>query len=413
MSTSRRRVIINPFNDLPDEQLYPVLPIENSRGNTSLANIYNNKTSQVKPLVKMINANSENYATSRQITRNANSYIKKGSLEEIFKSMGILDNRIDPESPAFKDGAIQIAYIRLIISGRIQYRKKSAFLNTIIGDNYTVHKPLNEMQQKKFENILTLIDDSSVLDLSVKENLREMISHLMLVISGLGLGHAAYHGLSSSIGTAGAAAAAGAGAAMDSLLMFPMLSSAFVVIVMIFVTANAGVISPDYKKLITSVLIKLLDTFLISSESLMHALASERIEGFPLLYKDPSSRAIYYKYVNELSKIYKKKIIHDDDTGEHMKLSNFVSNDNCAICLGPLAQPLTKTIEICSNHHSFHMLCIQEHIKEHNKCPLCREVLTKDIIKEIKDYKLSNDVKRGGSRKKRHTRNLKTQKYRR
>ena len=399
---------MNPFNDVPDEQLYPVLPIENSRGNTSLANIYNNKTTQLKPFIKMID-NPENYDTSSKITKNANSYTEKGSLEDIFKSMGIVDNTFDPESPAFKDGAIQIAYIRLIISGRIQYRKKSAFLNTIIGENYTVHKPLNEMQQKKFENILTLIDDSSVLDLSVKENLRGMISQLMLVISSLGLGHAVYHGLS-TISISATAVAATAGAAGDALLMFPMLSSAFVVIVMIFVTANAGVISPDYKKLITSVLIKLLDTFLISSESLMHALASERIEGFPLLYKDPNSRAIYYKYVNELSKMYEKKVkkmYESDDTGEHMKLSNFVSNDNCTICLGPLAQPLTKTIEICSNHHSFHMLCIQEHIKEHNKCPLCREVLTKDIIKEIKDYKLLNDVKRGGSRKKRHTRNLK------
>lgn len=397
---ANERVIMNPFNNVD-----PVLPVQNTRGNTSLANIYNRRR-QVEPLVKIIN-NPEDYAFAKNITKNAKSYTDKGSFEEIFKSMGILDNTIDPESAAFKDGAIKLAYIRLIISGRIQYKQKSEFLNTIIGTKYNLSNStkLRGPAKRDFRELLKSIANEDVRSFTFDYGQR-------------------FHGIMTRAMSIGFLSAAVTLPVMGADLMtggvfgsIVGISTLIVLIVGIHI-ANKLVNT----QLVIDVLIKLLDAFLISNESLMYALGSERIEQFPLLYDDPNSRAVYYKYVNELSKIYEhtQKIREfTADAGEHPTLSNFVSDNKCGICLDSLAQPYKKVMEVCPNHHRFHMICMKIHMEEYSKthyeslfhCPLCREVITEDVKNKLKDYTLPNNIKEGGSKKK-HRRTSKTRKYR-
>ena len=394
----QERDIMNPFNNVDR-----VLPIENTRGNTSLADIYN-ETTQLGPLVKMIN-NPKNYAFARNITKNAKSYTDKGSFEEIFKSMGVVDNTIDPDSPQFNDGAIKLAYIRLIISGQIQYKQKAAFINRIIGREYKLSNSnrLSDGAKEDVKNVLELVEhgDITSAEFGHRGGLRMLAGYLL-----------AFTGLSSfPVGFVGAAGANPLFGGFAALIIF---SAAIIAI-----TVNTARYD---KMIIINVLIKLLDAILISDESLLYALGSDRIEQFPLLYNDPNSRAIYYKYVNELSKQYEKnnKISKfTADTGEHVSLSNFVSNDTCAICFEPLAQPYKKAIEVCSNHHRFHMICMKRHMEQYIKthdessfdCPLCRKRITEDVKNKLKDYIPPSDIIEGGSKKK-HRRKSKTRKYR-
>jgi hypothetical protein len=396
---TQERDIMNPFNNVD-----PVLPVQNTRGNTSLADIYNHNTTQLGPLVKMIN-NPKNYAFARNITKNAKSYTDKGSFEEIFKSMGVVDNTIDPDSPEFKDGAIKLAYIRLIISGKIQYKQKAAFVNRIIGRDYKLSNSnrLSDGAKEDVKNVLELVEhgDITSAEFGHRGGLRTLAGYLL-----------AFTGLSSfPIGIVGAAGANPFFGGFAALIIF---SAAIIAI-----TVNT---TRYDKMIIINVLIKLLDAILISDESLLYALGSERIEQFPLLYDDPNSRAIYYKYVNELSKKYQKnKKISEftADAGEHPTLSNFVSNDTCAICFDSLAQPYKKVMEVCSNHHRFHMICMKRHMEQYIKthderlfdCPLCRKRITEDVKNKLKDYIPPSDIIEGGSKKK-HRRKSKTRKYR-
>jgi len=386
--------IINPFNNVER-----ALPIGNTRGNTSLADIYND-TTQLGPLVKMIN-NPKNYAFAKNINKNAKSYTNTGSLQDIFKSMGVFDKTIDPDSPEFKDGAIKLAYIRLIISGRIQYKQKAAFINRIIGREYKLSNSsrLSDRAKEDVKKILELIEHEDIT--SFKFGLKGGLVTLSNYLISFGF---------SSVVPVLVAGVVGVN---------PLIPWFAGLVIMSATTIAITVNTARYDKmLIINALIKLLDAILISDESLLYALGSESIEHFPLLFDDPNSRAIYYKYVNELSKLYEKNKISafTDDTGEHPSLSNFVSNDKCAICLNSLAEPHKKTMEVCSNHHRFHMICMKDYIElrhEHSlSCPLCREPLREDVLTKLKNYRAPTNLVRGGSKKK-NRRKSTTMKYRR
>ena len=58
--------------------------------------------------------------------------------------------------------------------------------------------------------------------------------------------------------------------------------------------------------------------------------------------------------------------------------------DDCSICFISLDE--CKEIYACYEcKNGFHMLCIDQMIKFHNKCPLCRSIIKKDLENENKD----------------------------
>jgi hypothetical protein len=75
-----------------------------------------------------------------------------------------------------------------------------------------------------------------------------------------------------------------------------------------------------------------------------------------------------------------------------------------------------KTIEICTNHHKFHILCIKSYNTTGEgvfKCPMCTEEVTAEAKETIKEYSPLKTTE-GGSRKTRRNkkRKLKSRRYR-
>jgi len=173
----------NGFGELPDITLAG----QNERGTTGLANIFNETGKKQKaPLVKKVSGQNANAA--RSLARNAKSYTNQGSLDEIFKSMGIFNKefvssgKVTEESAevkeqreerlnahytsaAFQEGAIKLAFIRLIISGRIQYKESIyGIFDSVIGTNYALSNSskLEGKAKEDFDKVLRLIADSDV-----------------------------------------------------------------------------------------------------------------------------------------------------------------------------------------------------------------------------------------------------------
>jgi len=165
----------------------PEFPKQNERGTTSLANIFNSTgKEQWNPLVKKVSG--ENAKIARSLSRNAKSYANQGSLDNIFNSMGIFNKDVMPSgknikedvsvkearearlreiftSPAFQEGAIKLAFIRLIISGRIQYKESIlGIFNKVIGPKYAMShsNKLYGQNKKEFDTVLQLLANNNI-----------------------------------------------------------------------------------------------------------------------------------------------------------------------------------------------------------------------------------------------------------
>jgi len=443
------------FEELPEEGL----PGANIRGKSSLVNVFNTSGKrQVSTLRKGVSGKNANAA--KNLSSGAKSYVDQGSLDEIFNSMGIFKKRpaqflnasqeaeykqdLDKTfiSPAFQEGAIKLALIRLVISGRIQYREsKIGILGKIIGDNYKFSNSdvLKESEKEDFDKVLELIakDDVDSFDFHYRGGIRKLAIDMFasLIFSSIFVGIPLYFSYPNPMvdtyqgklrhlremikyapnyreeGFPGSVeeyeAAIEAAKLVEAANLFAAIPSGIIVTLIIKLILVYCKSSND-KQLIINVLIKLLDTFLRSDELVFRALASESISNVPLLYNDAESLAIYYKYVNELKRLGVKEIEDNEKKQfeKHPQLSNFMSGDDCAICQSKLAMPLMDTFEICENHHKFHKLCTKAYYdSNHNfKCPICREAPLAKVLEELMNYSPIDLASAGGSRKKQKTR---------
>jgi len=545
------------FKKLPEEGL----PGQNRRGNNTLAQIFNNLGRKQKaPLTKVVSGKNANAA--RSVARNAKSYADQGSLDSIFNSMGIFNTipkltSADPDeqerlnqvrqeqeraaytSPEFQEGAIKLAFIRLIISGRIQYKENIyGIFDKVIGPRYALPNNNKLLSQKEeFEKVLKLIAEHDIdsFDFHYRGGLRKLIFDMFasFLLTGIVAGfvsgifitksqetlknaqrnlrlfnkehgdfdfdserhkisvygydresikwkevdsyeitlhgddndielintvfrnmrnledenpyismYIAYNGqaysfqkffetftpenmsstaakdiaisvaenapklldLETRIEIAELAIGAAIIGSISGSLLVPLLIK---LIVVYFRSSND-------KQLIIDVLIKLLDNYIRSNELIFRALGSESIQNIPLLYNDPDSLAIYYKYVNEMKKLgiysFKKPV------EPPVSMANFMSGEKCAICQKKLATPFMETTEVCIGHHKFHTLCISIYYKGNEKkisCPVCRQPILPFARKIIKEY-TPLDLPAGGSRKTRkyRIRKSKTKKHR-
>jgi hypothetical protein len=343
-------------------------------------------------------------------------------------------------SPAFQEGAIKLALIRLIISGRIQYREnKFGILDMIIGENYKFSNSdlLKGQEKEDFDKVIKLIaeDDIDSFDFHYRGGIRKLVLDIFLflffshVFTGVVISVIFALGYRSKTINADKAlykfktsrrpenmneetfsaleaeheAALEAMHLAEASFIITAIPMGLIIALLIKLIMLYSNISRD-KQLIIDVLIKLLDTFLRSNELIFRALGSESISNVPLLYKDAESLAIYYKYVNELKRLGVKQA--EDTKERHIQLSNFISGENCPICQTMLASPLMDSFELCKNHHKFHKVCSKAYYNKNNnfKCPVCRESPLPEVLEELKNYTPFDFTKAGGSRKKQKTR---------
>ncbi len=76
----------------------------------------------------------------------------------------------------------------------------------------------------------------------------------------------------------------------------------------------------------------------------------------------------YIKRLNSTNKLNNFKKTHT-----YKKITHLDSSEHCSICIDKLEPGKYKRELLCN--HTFHKICIDNWLKEHETCPTCRRVV--------------------------------------
>jgi hypothetical protein len=144
----------------------------------------------------------------------------------------------------------------------------------------------------------------------------------------------------------------------------------------------------------TTAIVRLIDRFLLTNEYIYDIINDPKY-GFDVpkpLVDDQLGMALYFSYIKHINtqgQNTRVQVIRNDidkETGTpviNMSIFGRLNKalDDCGICLNPLGTAgMSTPVEVCDNHHMFHMECIKKWIKGgKNLCPNCRKPILPSI----------------------------------